>query len=101
MVSDAANDRFVFVVLRVERIDHLQTDRCKHDNYTVGPPGCRNQSKCVYICTVGSVETSNFFFYLSKSKSNCSQNYLSKSKSILSKKSLFFSKKSNKSDFFD
>ena len=30
---------------------------------------------------IGSVETSNFFQYLSKSKSNCSQNYLSKSKS--------------------
>ena len=32
---------------------------------------------------LSSVETSNFFFYLSKSKSNCSQNYLSKSKSTL------------------
>ena len=38
---------------------------------------------------IPSVETSNFFFYLSKS--NCSQNYLSKSK-VLCKKN-YLSKK--------
>ena len=35
-----------------------------------------------------SVETSNFFRYLSKSKSNCTQNDLSKSKSSLLKQLL-------------
>ena len=35
------------------------------------------------VTAIVSVETSNFFFYLSKSKSSCSQNYLSKSKSTL------------------
>ena len=50
--------------------------------------GCFNQDAHISVvkmhhCQMYSVETSNFFFYLSKSKSNCSQNYLSKSKSIL------------------